>query len=97
MGGLGLDPAALGGQGETARWAIVAVGCGPGLRLFRSKPPDPRLHRHGWHKSRRLASSSRIAIIKSSFNTRILAQLRAPSRLARWPPVALPPGEAKRA
>ena len=48
-------PSHRGGQGEAARSSIVAVGCGPGLRLCRSKPPDPSLHPHGWSKSRRLA------------------------------------------
>jgi hypothetical protein len=53
------DAPCRGGQGETARWPNVAVGCGPSLRLFRSKPPDPRFHRHGSLKSGRLASRTR--------------------------------------
>ena len=56
---LASDASHRGGQGEAARSPIVAVGCGPGLRLCRSKPPDPSLHPHGRRKSRRLASRAR--------------------------------------
>src|SRR5258708_27736302 len=48
-----------GGEGEAARWRIVAVGCGLDLRLRQSKSLDPGLHPHGRRKSRRLASSAR--------------------------------------
>ena len=46
-------------QGEVAQYPIVAVGCGVGLRLRRSKSPDPGLHRNGRRQSRRLASRPR--------------------------------------
>ena len=46
-------------QGEVAQYPIVAVGCGVGLRLRRSKPPDPGLHRNGRRQSGRLASRPR--------------------------------------
>ena len=38
--------------------SIVALGGGVGLRLRRSKPPDPGVHRHGRRQSGRLASGA---------------------------------------
>ena len=48
-----------GRQGEAARLPIVAIGCGLGLRLRRSKSPDASLHPHGRRKSGRLALGAR--------------------------------------
>jgi AraC family transcriptional regulator len=55
---LAADAPHRGGQGEAARYPIVALGCGVGLRLRRSKPPDPGVHRNGRRQSGRLASGA---------------------------------------
>ena len=56
---LAADAPHRGRQGEAARLPIVAIGCGLGLRLRRSKSPDASLHPHGRRKSGRLAPGAR--------------------------------------
>ena len=40
---------------RAARWPIIAIGCGLGVRLQRSEPPHANFQPIGWHKSGRMA------------------------------------------
>jgi len=81
-----LQPEATGAAKEVTNWlkpsecvsriGDSASGCG-----FSDQSHLTRV-RHGWLKSGRLASGARIVVITSPFETRILAQLAAPGRVA---------------
>src|SRR5882672_7270102 len=61
-------------QGEAARWPIIAIGCGLGVRLQRSEPPHASLQPIGWHKSGRMASGARRIASRDSRRFRRLCQ-----------------------
>ena len=61
-------------QGEAARWPIIAIGCGLGVRLQRSEPPHASLQPIGWHKSGRMASGARRIASRDSLRFRRLCQ-----------------------
>ena len=71
-------------QGEAARWPIIAIGCGLGVRLQRSEPPHASLQPIGWHKSGRMASGARRIASRDSRRARTIKERRCYCYRPNW-------------
>jgi hypothetical protein len=71
-------------QAEAARWPIIAIGCGLGVRLQRSEPPHASLQPIGWHKSGRMASGARRIASRDSRRARTIKERRCYCYRPNW-------------